>query len=145
MITKDILTQYVDLREEKKDVENRIQKLQKEIEELESLHTEVDIVRGGEGGKERFSVFGIPSPEYSRKKTLLYARQTTLATLDMELAEVINEVEEFIASIDDSRIRRIIDLRFLQNMTWDQVAVRIGGDNSKDSVRMMFKRYIDNL
>lgn len=85
---------------------------------------------------------GIPFPEYSRKKTLLYARKATLQLLEDDLLEKTNEVEEFIASVDDSRMRRIINLRFLENKTWIQIAHIIGG-NTESSVKMAFQRFIE--
>ena len=103
-----------------------------------------EVITGGYGGTERFSVSGVPSKEYSRKKTLLYARKATLASLEWELSEMINEVEEFIASIDDSRMRRIIDLRYVQGLSWDQVGYRVG-NLTKDSVRMAFERFIKTV
>ena len=46
----------------------------------------------------------------------------------------------YILHIDDSMIRQIIFLRFIQGHTWVQVAAEIG--NSPDSIRMMMKRYL---
>lgn len=48
----------------------------------------------------------------------------------------------YISNIDDSMIRQIIFLRFIQGHTWVQVAAEIGGGNSPDSIRMMVKRYL---
>ena len=48
----------------------------------------------------------------------------------------------YISNIDDSMIRQIIFLRFVQGHTWVQVATEIGGGNSPDSIRMMMKRYL---
>ena len=48
----------------------------------------------------------------------------------------------YISKIDDSMIRQIIFLRFIQGLTWVQVASEIGGGNSPDSIRMMVKRYL---
>lgn len=142
MVTKQILYQYSDLKEEHKDLIQKIAKLEKEIEKMEAEGTSTEIVTGGYGGSERFSVSGVPNVEYSRKKTLLYARKATLSSLDIELSETINLVEEFIASLEDSRIRRIINLRFLQDMTWDQVSAHIY-NTSKDSVRVYFERFME--
>ena len=52
--------------------------------------------------------------------------------------------EEFIASVQDSRIRRIINLRFIEKLSWNKVADRIGGGNTEDSVRKAFDRYMAN-
>lgn len=67
----------------------------------------------------------------------------TFASLEMELLETLNQVEEFIAGVDDSRIRRIITLRFIDNLSWNKVADRIGGNNTEDSVRKAFTRFME--
>ena len=53
-----------------------------------------------------------------------------------------NDVEEFIASIEDSRVRRIINLRFVEGLSWNQVADKIGGGNTDDSVRKVYERFM---
>ena len=68
-------------------------------------------------------------------------RKATLTGVEMELLDTLNLVEEFIASITDSHIRRIDNLRVLEGLSWQKVADRIGG-NTEDSVRMAFERYI---
>ena len=143
MISKEILIQYSDLQEEVKEVRERIDKTEKQIAKLEVEGNVVDSVSGGNGGTQHFKIEGFPYPEYSRKKTLLYARKATLASLEMELMETLNKVEEFIASVDDSRMRRIITLRFIDNLSWNKVADRIGGNNTEDSVRKAFTRFME--
>lgn len=144
MISKEILIQYSDLQEEVKEVRERIDKTEKQIAKLEVEGNVVDSVSGGNGGTQHFKIEGFPYPEYNRKKTLLYARKATLASLEMELMETLNKVEEFIASVDDSRMRRIITLRFIDNLSWNKVADRIGGNNTEDSVKKAFYRFMEN-
>ena len=143
MISKEILIQYSDLQEEVKEVRERIDKTEKQIAKIEDEGNVIDSVCGGNGGIQHFKIEGFPYPEYSRKKTLLYARKATLASLEMELLETLNQVEEFIASVDDSRMRRIITLRFIDNLSWNKVADRIGGNNTEDSVRKAFTRFME--
>ena len=57
----------------------------------------------------------------------------------MGLLETLNQVAEFIASIQDSHIRRIVNLRVIDGLSWNEVARRIGG-NTEDSVRKAFER-----
>ncbi len=142
MVSKEILIQYSDLQQECKEVREKIEKLERQIERIEADGAVVDKVRGGEGGLQSFKIEGFPYPEYSRKKTLLYARKATLSELEMELLETLNRVEEFIASISDSHIRRIVNLRVVDGLSWGEVARRIGG-NTEDSVRMAFNRFIE--
>lgn len=142
MVSKEILVQYADLQQECKEVREKIEKLEKQIDKIEREGNVIDKVTGGLGGLQSFKIEGFPYPEYSRKKTLLYARKATLSELEMELLETLNEVEEFIASVKDSHIRRIISLRIIDGLSWNKVADRIGGGNTEGSVKMAFQRYM---
>ena len=143
MISKEILTQYSDLQEEVKEVRNRIESTEKQIAKIEEEGNVIDTVSGGSGGIQHFKIEGFPYPEYSRKKSLLYVRKATLVNLELELTETLNQVEEFIAGVEDSRIRRIITLRFIENLSWNKVADRIGGGNTEDSVKKMFYLFME--
>ena len=157
MVTKEILVQYSDLVEEVKEVrkkidflESRIPKIQERINEIESGELVKDKVRGGIGGLQSFTIEGTPVKEYEERKTelmskklILNKRKTNLEELEFELLQKTNEVEEFIASLDDSRMRRIINLRFIENMTWNEVADNIGGGNTEGSIKMAFQRFME--
>lgn len=142
MVTKEILIQYADLQKESKEIRGRIEKLEEQIERIESQGAVVDKVSGGEGGIQSFKIEGFPYPEYSRKKTLLYERKATLSELELEIIETLNEVESFISTVKDSHMRRIITLRVVDGLTWNQVASKIGG-NTEDSVRKAFDRFME--
>lgn len=142
MVTKEILSQYSNLKKEYDENQSKIERLEKQINKIESDGAVIDKVMGGDGGLQSFKIEGFPYPEYSRKKTALYARKTILVDLECELHETLTQVEEFIASVDNSLIRRIINLRFVENKTWNQVADAIGG-NTEDSVRKMFERFME--
>ena len=144
MISKEILIQYSDLQEEAKEVRETIERTERQLAKIEEDGNVIDTVSGGGGGIQHCKIEGFPYPEYSRKKTLLYARKATLASLELELMEMLNQVEEFIASVDDSRMRRIITLRFIDNLSWNKVADRIGGNNTEDSVKKAFYRFMEN-
>lgn len=141
-INKSILSQYSDLQKECEEVREKIEKLEKQIEKIESEGCVVDKVRGGNGGLQSFKIEGFPYPEYSRKKTLLFARKAILSELEMELLESLNKVEEFLNSINDSHIRRIVNLRVVEGLSWNKVADRMGGGNTEDSVRKAFDRFV---
>ena len=143
MISKEILIQYSDLQEEVKEVRERIVKTERQIAKIEEEGSVIDTVTGGSGNNQHFKIEGFPYPEYNRKKTLLYARKATLASLEMELLETLNQVEEFIASVADSRMRRIVNFRFIENLSWNQTAHRIGGNATADSIRMEFNRFME--
>lgn len=156
MISKEILIQYSDLQEEIKEIrkkieklEDRIPKIQQRINEIEKGETVKDKVYGGSGGIQGYNIEGVPLKEYSERKTdllskklLLNSRKSTLELLEFDLLQKTNEVEEFIMSVDDSRMRRIINLRFIEGLSWNKVADHIGGGNTEDSIRMAFNRFM---
>ena len=60
----------------------------------------------------------------------------------MEITERLNEVEQFIKSVQDSHLRRIITYRVVEGLSWNEVAYKIGGGNTEDSVRKAFERFM---
>lgn len=59
-----------------------------------------------------------------------------------EAAAKYNRLCRFIKDIDDSMIRQIISLRYLDGCNWTQVAMKIGGGNTAESVKKACYRYI---
>ena len=158
MVSKSILIQYSDLQQEIKETREKIEQLEREAirieKKLRDIETKKETVKdkvyGGMGGIQGFVIEGFPLREYDKKKTelltkrlLLNQRKSTLEILEFDLLEKTNEVEEFIASIDDSRMRRIINLRFIEKLSWNKVADRIGGGNTEGSVKMAFQRFME--
>ena len=141
-MTKDILAQYCDLKEEVKDLRRRIDNKQKEIERIEEEGDVTDSVKGGYGGEQHFKITGFPYPEYSRKKTALYLYRAQLENAELELLELTNAVEEYIQSLTDSRIRRILRFRFIDDLRWFQIAQKMGGRATEDSVKKEFQRFM---
>lgn len=144
-MTKDILEQYCDLQEEIKDLRKRIDNLERQINRIEEEGYVTDTVTRGKRGKKSLGnviIAGFPQAEYSRKKTRLYLNKAQLENAELELLDVTSEVEEYIQSLTDSRIRRIIRFRFIDSLTWYQVAMRIGGRATEESVRKEFERFM---
>lgn len=52
-------------------------------------------------------------------------------------------LEQYIAGIPDSNLRTIFTLRFIDGLSWVQLAFRIGGDCTADGARMACKRYME--
>ena len=47
-----------------------------------------------------------------------------------------------IYAIKDSQVRLILLLRYVDGMSWRNIAARVGGGNTSDSVRMMHNRFL---
>ncbi len=140
-MTKNILLQYCDLREEAKDLCRKIEKLGQDIQRIEDEGTVADTVKGGYGGTQHFTVRGFPHREYSRKKTLFYSRKMRLEALEYELLETINLAEDFINNLDDARMRRLLRYRHIDDLTWIQVAHRMGEKHTEDSCKKAVERF----
>lgn len=139
---KNILVQYCDIQEEVKDLRRRIRKLEDEISHLTVVSDSVTGTRE-DGTIGHIKITGYPFPEESRKQVLLRRRKAALEEKEDELLELLSDVEEYINSIDDSRIRRIFRYRYVDNMSWVQVAIQMGGKHTADSCRMAHDRYIE--
>lgn len=137
MISKDILIQYSDLLEEIKDVRHRIDVLEEQIAKFEQKgYSETDVVKGGAGGIQTFKIEGFPYEKYSKKKTLLYSRKAILETLEFDLLDMTNDVETYIASVNNSEMRRILTMRFINNMNFDQIGKILGYDRTSISKKI---------
>ena len=137
-----MLAQYVDLVQEAEEVKRRIEDAEKTMRWLQEEGEVTDTVKGGEGGIQHFTITGFPSRDYSRMRTLLLTRQATLISLKSEIEQSINDVLEFINSIEDSHDRRIVTLRVIDGMSWKQVARQMGGPNTEEGVRQAYLRIL---
>lgn len=59
-----------------------------------------------------------------------------------EIQVLRHEIEEFINNIDDYFIRSIIEYKWLDLMSWNEVAIAIGGPNTEGSVKMAYHRFL---
>lgn len=62
-----------------------------------------------------------------------------------EIQYAISEVEEFIVTIEDPLMRLIIECRCCKLYTWENVAEVVGGNNTAESVRQLYHRFIKDL
>ncbi len=56
-----------------------------------------------------------------------------------------DRLERYISGIDDSLTRQIFTYRFVDGLTWRQVADRIGGRNTEDGCRKAVQRYLRKM
>ena len=53
------------------------------------------------------------------------------------------EMEDYIESIPDSEVRRIIRFRYINNLSWNQVARRMGPGYMEDACRKKLNRFFE--
>lgn len=69
----------------------------------------------------------------------------TQAILELNLQKYwyeYNRLTRYIAEIDDSLVRQIMTLKYVELRSWPEVAAEIGGGNTEDSVRKKTERYL---
>lgn len=122
---------------------SRLQHLQKMINDDEALLARLEARLEPGGGISS----GMPqSPTFRNKMEEIVPQIANLRTLiEREKAEYIAELitlKKYIRTVDDYQMRRIMSYRFVELLTWDQMAARIGGGNTAASVRMAFTRFL---
>lgn len=130
-MTRERLSQIFYLEKEQKMWEEKLKEL-----EAESL------IKGREISGMPFNNTG----ETSDKVSSLIIRKQTFVEIIEEIQKKIGkqkeEIYEYINTIDDSLLRQIVVYRCISCMNWTQVANRIGGENTADSVRKIYERAI---
>lgn len=138
---KRILEEYIDACEVIKETEAEIHKL----EERKSI-TANETVSGSNPefpyNPQHFKVQGTTySYEDDRK---IRAKKEILKKKKEKAEELKLQVEVWMISIP-FRIQRIIKYKIFEEMTWQQVADRMGRKATEGSVKMEFKRFMGKL
>ena len=140
---KELLSQYADLQAEIEDLQCRIRRTESQIERLQAGGTVLDSVRGTrkDGTIGNIRIEGFPVVSQDEKLERLYRYRTQLRNSEKRAAELVSEIEKYINSIEDCRMRRIIRYRFIDKLSWNEVADKMGGNATGESVRKNFERF----
>ncbi|NFD28808.1 RNA polymerase subunit sigma-24 [Clostridium botulinum] len=126
-------------------IKSEIESIKKQLSDLDYT-VATDKVRGSSSYfpyvQRSFTIEGVDYEEYNRKTIRLRKK---LSRRISELMDLMEETNEFIEAIEDSLTRQIISLRYINGLTWEDVANSIGGNNTADSVRMLCNRFLDKL
>lgn len=66
-----------------------------------------------------------------------------IATKQQQCIYERSRLMRYITEINDSLTREIFIFRFVNGLSWRQVAASVGGNNTADSCRMTCKRYLE--
>lgn len=142
-INKDVLEQYCSTKKEIADLERMIEDSNKRIKRYEKqvvsdtvTGTRADMTIGV------IKVEGIAQQWIDHEYEMNSKRIDKMQNFKKKLEELVGAVEEYIQSIRDSEIRRLARLRYIEDLEWQQVAVRMGKGYSKDSCRMKMERFL---
>lgn len=126
-ISKDVLIQYSDMREEAKDLRKRIEKGERTIAKIEEEGMVSDSVKGTrrDGTIGHIKITGFPLPEYSKVKNMMKRRIQKLKIVEEELLEALNAVDDYINGMPKSELRIMFRLYYIDDLTWPKVAMRM--------------------
>lgn len=137
MNIKKLLTQYTNLQAEIKDLEKRIKK-------LENFKVEHDKVVGSDSEfpyrPRSFKIEGYNIRDIDRLNKL----KEVLIERKIKCEELKLHIEKFISNIPDSRTRRIFQYRYIDGLTWLQIAMRMNKVH-ESYPRKIHDRYLENI
>lgn len=113
-----------------------IEHLQRQLEELECL---------AEGTTQ--VITGMPHGSGASDKVGRYAVRIAdlRSMIDNRKArcwDELNRLNAYIDGVEDSLTRQILTLRYVNGLSWQQVADSVGGANTEDSVKKTCYRYL---
>ncbi|HCL4447570.1 TPA: RNA polymerase subunit sigma-24 [Clostridium botulinum] len=123
-------------------LKTEIEAIKKQIDNLECTMA-IDKVRGSSSHfpyvQRSFTIEGVDYEEYNRKTIRLRKK---LSRRISELMDLVEETNGFIEGIEDSLTRQIISLRYINGLTWEDVAANVGGGTTTESVRKVAERFL---
>ena len=136
---KNILSQYIDACELIKETEEEIKKLNRKKKTV--IQTNVS------GSNPNFPYnpqhFKVQGPTFSFKDdSHLRYQQKVLEERRVQAEQLKTDVEEWLNTIPP-RMQRIIKYKVFEELTWQQVARRMGRKATEGSVKMEFQRFFE--
>lgn len=148
---KNVLEQYLELREEIKDLHDRIDRDKRRLVKIENEGVVSDTVRGTrkDGTIGPIKITGYPIQEADQVENMIKKRVAKLHILEDELQEAVNAVDDFIEKIPKSDLRQMFRLHYLDDMTWAAVAINMNYrfpnrriKYTEDNCRIRHDRYL---
>ncbi len=137
-VDKKILNDYIDACENIKETEAEIRELNKRKKTIIQTN-----VTGSNPDfpyeKQHFKIQGMQFSYSDERALSLYKK--TLEERKNNAQELKVQVEQWLNTIPN-RMQRIIRYKIFEEMTWEQVAVRIGRKATADSIRMEFNNFM---
>lgn len=144
MTGKELLKQYNSILEEIKELNRDIERL-----ERKEIKHEIDKVKGSNSEfpyqPRSFTIAGYNVQEEEQilkriltKKNILYKRKNKCEDLKLQ-------IEEFIDTIPDSLTRRVFRYRYIDGLSWQAIARRIGKFEESYPRKIIHDKYLDNL
>ena len=115
-----------------------IEEQQRRLEELENLATSCTS-----------HITGMPRSQGVTDRLGKYVAEIVdlKALIDLNIRKCfyeLNRLNRYIAGVEDSQMRMILSLRYVNGLNWTQIALSIGG-NTPDSIRKSHDRFLAKI
>lgn len=144
MKEKELLKQYNDLKSEIAELKNRIEKL-----EEYRIKCERDSVKGSSAYfpyvQRNFSIEGYNILEEDKKRERLMKLNELLAKRKTKCEDMKLQIEEFINNIPDSKTRRVFQYRYIDNLSWQAIAIKLDKVHESYPRKEIHDKYLNNL
>ena len=144
---KEILVQLCDIQAEIKDLQKRIQSLERFLRDPPVVGDVVEGTRRA-GTIGPIKIYGIPEPKYNQKKKLCKRYKYIMERKEEELLELTCQAEEYIQTIPKSELRIMFRLYFIDGYHYAGVAMRMNSmfprrRYTEDSVKKRILRFFE--
>lgn len=151
---KKILIEYADMKEEIKDLRQRIDGANKELDRLNKMVVTDSVTCGKKGKKplRTVKIQGRPESAIERKQIALNMNVAKMEALEAELMEKQTEAEQYIEQIGKSELRIMFRLYFIDDLSYPKVADRMNLTFPKrrikytdENVKKRIQRFFQNV
>ena len=127
-MTKRELEQLLDLRKEIKELDDKVEKMQKQrvgkvTDKVQASMKEFPYINTTQ------TITGVDATDKKHRKALTES-EILLLKRRQQAVDAEYRISEYIKSIEDSKIRRIIGLRYEEGLSWDKVAKAMNYDRT---------------
>lgn len=142
MVDKELLRQYSDLTVEIKELEIRINNIKNK-----KIKIERDSVTGSNPyfpyNMQNFNIEGYNFEEADKREARIIKLNNLLCRRKCKCEDLKLEIEEFISSIPDSLTRRVFQYRYIDELGWLQIAMRIGKYEESYPRKIIHDKYLE--
>ena len=140
---KELFENYAAMRLSHADLKKRISRMQRELKLLKNSQV-ADTVTGSREDLTigPIKVVGKPTKQYTEQSKRLAALIEKYNRKANELTAKLEEVEQYLDTVDDERLCTMLRLRYVDGYTWTDVGMRVG--MTGDGCRMFIERYFKN-
>ncbi|HEX3018531.1 MAG TPA: hypothetical protein VHP31_11865 [Caproicibacter sp.] len=142
MNAKEFLKQHDDWVKEMDWIDEQLEKLRND-----GISIETDCVVGS-SRCEPYQKHAITITGAVQSKKTIKARQHLFRLYDDKKRQLYGwqiDAEKLLDKIADSRARRIFRFYYIDGLTWDEVAAKMGHDETKDGVRIYLDRIMKKI